>query len=138
VEARSSLRGKVPRAGAATSLRLGVWGIRLTGQHGVYSEEREHGNRFEVDIELGCTSVDAIETDKLADTIDYQEITDLVREVSRRQPFNLIESLAGAIARALLAKYPTISEAVVRVSKLVPPGLSDVARTVAEVTRRRG
>jgi dihydroneopterin aldolase len=138
VEPQSSLRGEVPEARAASSLRLGVSGIRLTGRHGVRSEEREHGNRFEVDVELACTSVNAIETDELADTIDYQEITNLVREVSRRQPFNLIESFAGAIAGALLAKYPTISEAVVRVSKLVPPGLSDVNRTVAEVTRSRG
>jgi len=137
VEPQSSLRGKVASV-PASSLRLGVSGIRLTGHHGVHSEERKHGNRFEVDVEVGCSSVDAVETDELADTIDYQEITDLVREVSRRQPFNLIESLAGAIADALLAKYATISDAVVRVSKLVPPGLSDVARTVAEVTRSRG
>ncbi len=138
MEPQSSLRGEVPKKRAAVSgLRLGVLGIRLTGRHGVHPEEREHGNRFEVDVELECTTVDAVETDKLADTIDYQEITNLVREISRRQPFNLIESFAGAIAGALLAKYPTISAAVVRVSKFAPPGLSDVERTVAEVTRSR-
>ena len=137
MEPQSSLRGEAPETCAPGGLRLGVSGIRLTGRHGVHSEEREQGNRFEVDVELECASVNATETDELADTIDYQEITDLVREVSRRQLFNLIESLAGAIAGALLAKYPTISEAMVRVSKLSPPRLSDVDRTVAEVTRSR-
>ena len=137
VEPQSSLRGEVPDARGTIGLRLSVSGIRLTGYHGVHSEEREHGNRFVIDVELECTTVDAVETDKLADTIDYQEVTNLVREISGRQTFNLIESFAGAIAGALLAEYTTISTAVVRVSKLAPPGLSDVDRTVAEVTRSR-
>lgn len=132
-------RGSVaPEARGATNLRLGVSGIRLTGSHGVDPRERERGNRFEVDVECVCRNVDAVETDELADTVDYRAITDLVRETSSRHAFNLIESLAGAIAAALLKTFPMISETVVRVSKLAPPGLSDVDRTKAEVTRRRG
>jgi len=138
VKPHSSLGGEAPQARAASGLRLGVLGIHLTGRHGVYPEERECGNRFEIDVELECRTTDAIETDELADTIDYQEITDLVREINGRQPFNLIESFAGAIAGELLSRFPTISVAVVRVSKLFPPGLNDADRTVSEVTRSRG
>jgi dihydroneopterin aldolase len=137
VKPQSSLRGVVPQGRVASGLRLGVFGIRLTGRHGVHPEEREHDSRFEIDVELEPRAADAVETDELADTIDYQEITDLVREINGRQPFNLIESFAGAIAGAMLVQFPTILAAVVRVSKLAPPGLGDVERTVSEVTRRR-
>ena len=137
VEPRSDLGNEAPQAHPVTELRLRLSGIRLTGSHGVHPEEREHGNRFEVDVEVVCASVDAVETDDLKDTIDYQGIGDIVRELNSRQTFNLIESFAGTIANALLTKYDAISAVTVRVSKLAPPRLTDVDRTVAEVTRRR-
>jgi len=137
VEPRSDLRGGIPDEDATIALRLCVSGIRLTGYHGVHPEERVRGNRFEVDVEVECTSVDAADTDELSDTIDYQQITEVVREINRRQTFNLIESFAGAIANVLLGRFRKIAVVTVRVSKLDPPGLEDVERTVAEVTRCR-
>ena len=138
MEPRSDLGSEVPRKHAVTALRLRLQGIRMTGHHGVHPEERECGNRFEIDVDLECTSVDAVGTDELKDTIDYRGIGGIVRRINSRRTFNLIESFAGAIARALLDEYETISSATVRVSKLAPPGLPDVDRTTAEVTRRRG
>ena len=137
MEPGSGLRGETPDERANTELRLRVSGIRLTGYHGVFPEERESGNRFDVDVEVDCTSLAAAETDELEDTIDYRQITDLVHEINRRQAFNLIESFAGAIANGLLAKHRTISAVAVRVSKLGPPGLADVDRVTAEVARWR-
>ena len=137
MEPRSDLRGGIPDEDATIALRLCVSGIRLTGYHGVHPEERVRGNRFEVDVEVECTSVDAADTDELSDTIDYQQITEVVREINRRQTFNLIESFAGAIANVLLGRFRKIAVVTVRVSKLDPPGLEDVERTVAEVTRCR-
>jgi dihydroneopterin aldolase len=137
VEPRSELGSESPRQHPISELRLRLSGIHLTGRHGVRPEEREHGNRFVVDVDLECASVVAVETDELEDTIDYQGIGDVVRGINDRQTFNLIESFAGAIASALLAEYSAISSVTVQVSKLTPPGLPDVDRTVAEVTRRR-
>jgi len=132
------LRGEVPKRRAATDLRLGVLGIRLVGRHGVHPEEREAGNRFEVDVEWDCLSAAAVDTDALTDTIDYQQVADLVHTINRRRAFNLIESFAGAIADEMLARFPGISATIVRVTKHAPPGLSDVDGAVAQVTCRRG
>ncbi len=137
MERRRDPGNEAPQAHPVTELRLSLSGIRLTGFHGVCPGEREHGNRFEVDVEVESASVDAVETDELEDTIDYRGIDDVVREINVRQTFNLIESFAGAIADALLTKYGALSSVTVRVSKLTPPGLTDVDRTVAEVTRKR-
>ena len=139
MEPRSSLGGEIPNEIAATALRLRVSGLRLTGYHGVHPEERERGNRFDVDVdvEVECTSLNAVETDELPDTVDYRQIVEVVRETNRRQAFNLIESFAGAIANALLDRFSMIAVVTVCVSKLDPPGLEDVERTVAEVMRCR-
>ncbi len=134
MEPQSRLRGEIE---GPAELRLRLSRIRLTGYHGVHPEEREHGNRFEIDIDIESLAVDGIETDELTDTIDYQAIADLVREINDRRTFNLIESFAGAIASGLLARFETISAVTVRVAKLAPPGLGDVDRAIAEVRRRR-
>jgi len=111
--------------------------MHLSGRHGIHPEERERGNRFEIDVEIECTSQDAVETDEIQDTVDYREIARIVRHINDRQTFNLIESFAGAIAEELLAKLPMISVTIVRVSKLAPPDLGDIERTMAQVTRCR-
>lgn len=134
---QSSSRGEIPEPCVATGLRLSVSGISFVGYHGAYPEEREHGNPFEVDVEIDCSSLGSLQSDELVSTIDYQRITDIVRETSRRRRFNLIESLAGAIADALYSAFPMASGLLVRVSKLAPPGLGDVDRATAEVTRRK-
>ena len=137
MEPQSRLRGEIREEQPATELRLRLSRIRLAGHHGVHPEERERGNRFEIDIDIESSVLDGIETDELADTIDYRVIADLIREINDRQTFNLIESFAGAIASELLASFETISAVMVRVAKLTPPGLGDIDRTIAEVRRRR-
>ncbi len=120
-----------------TDLRLGVSGIHFTGDHGVEPDERHRGNRFVVDLEILSSRSEAVASDDLEDTLDYREITHLVRQTSHRQRFHLIESLAGAIAEAMLSRFPQAVDVRVRVAKLAPPGLEDVDRTTAEVTVKR-
>ncbi len=138
MEPQSSANGGVQETrSTGCRLRLGAFGMHLSGRHGIHPEERERGNRFEIDVEIECTSQDAVETDEIQDTVDYREIARIVRHINDRQTFNLIESFAGAIAEELLAKLPMISVTIVRVSKLAPPDLGDIERTMAQVTRCR-
>jgi len=139
VEPQSSLTRGVRQAPttATREVRLGVCGIRLRGRHGIHPQERIEGNRFEIDVEIVSTCADAVETDDLVDTIDYREIADIVRTINDRQTFNLIESFAGRIADALFERFLMASDAIVKVSKLDPPGLGQVDRTVVQITRSR-
>jgi len=135
VEPESLRNGETPDM--TDRLRLGVSGIRLVGRHGVYPEEREHGNRFLVDVEWECDSLHAAVSDELGDTIDYQEVTHLIRKINDRRSFHLIESFADAIAIGILERYPSVTKVVARVSKLAPPGLGDVDCATADVRRIR-
>jgi len=104
--------------GPLTSTLL-IRGLQLYGHHGWHPEERERGQLFAVDIELGVRL--AGPEDELAATVDQEEIIREVQALSERSSFKLIESFARAIAEEILAKFDRVERAQVRVRKLHPP-----------------
>ena len=111
--------------------------VRVHGLHGVYEDERELGNEFSIDVDLAGDLANAIETDRIEDSVDIDQVVALVRDINRQNKFHLIESFADAIARALLQHFPILSRVVIRVTKLTLPRLESVGNSAAEVTRQR-
>ncbi|MDP4199204.1 MAG: dihydroneopterin aldolase [Bacteroidota bacterium] len=89
--------------------------IQVYGYHGAHAHEREHGGRFEIDVELRADLEQAAKSDDLADTVDYVKLQRTVEELSSTK-HRLIESLADVIARRLLSDFPA-EEVIVRVRK---------------------
>ena len=118
-------------------VRLGVEGIELRAQHGVYAEERERGSRFVIDVDAKGHWAGAIQSDDLCDTLDVDAILRNITGVSQRRSFHLIESFAGAIADELLQESPSLVEVCVRVRKLAFQEWGPEACTFAVVTKRR-
>ena len=94
--------------------------IQIYAYHGAHAHEREHGARFEIDVELLASLERAVKSDDLADTIDYVKLQESVVSISTSKRFNLLESLADAIATELQSRF-TAREVIVRVRK---PGVS--------------
>lgn len=116
--------------------------IRLQGMAfyaytGVYEAERELGQRFEVDVEMGVDLKKAAANDDLEATVDYSRVYQAVRSVVEGRTFRLIEALAGSIADRVLADYP-VAWVQVRVRKPHVPlgGLLDYVEV--ELRRERG
>jgi dihydroneopterin aldolase len=78
-------------------------GLELHGYHGVLDDEASEGQRFLFDIRL---EVDQPAADRIEDAVDYREVATCVREVSDTTRFQLLESLAAAVADELLASFP--------------------------------
>jgi len=74
--------------------RLFLSGIRAEGRHGARPGEKDAPQPFVVDLDL---EVDVAE-DAIDGTADYRGIVEAVREVIEGSSFDLIESLAAAIA----------------------------------------
>ena len=74
-------------------------GIRATGFHGVFENERENGQEFVVDVVLHTDTAPAAHTDDLAHTVDYAAVAADVVALIAGEPVNLIETLADRIAR---------------------------------------
>jgi dihydroneopterin aldolase len=119
--------------------RLTLRGMRFVARHGVLPQEKEEPQRFEVDVILHADLARAAETDALADTIDYSALRDLVAAIVTGPAFDLIEALAGAIARAVLAATdPALVDAVeVRVRKPDAPIDGELDTVEAALFRRR-
>lgn len=119
--------------------RLSLIGMRFEGRHGVHAEEKLTAQPFEVDLVLHADLRAAARSDDLAQTADYASLFDMVEAIVTGRSFDLIEALAGAIARAALAATePGRVDAVevrVRKPRALPEG--DVDTVEAAVTRRR-
>jgi dihydroneopterin aldolase len=112
-----------------------VEGLSVFGHHGARPYEKEAGQRLEVDLELLPLS-DASETsDRLTDTIDYDELYQLVREVVEGKSFHLLETLARTTADTILERF-AIRRATVRIAKQ-NLGWTTGGRALIEVTRER-
>jgi 7,8-dihydroneopterin aldolase/epimerase/oxygenase len=88
-------------------------GLEILGRHGVGEWERENEQPFVYDLELELPEP---AVDRIEETVDYREVVELVRAVSAGTQFQLLESMAGAVAAALLERFP-LERARVRVRK---------------------
>jgi dihydroneopterin aldolase len=99
-------------------------GLEIFGRHGVDDDERVEGRTLLYDVALEVSKPAA---DHLEDTVDYRAVAGCVREVSDATSYRLIETLAGAVADELAARFPA-KRVKVRVRK---PGISPAGITVA-------
>jgi dihydroneopterin aldolase len=115
--------------------RLLLEGMVFFGRHGATAAERELGARFTVDVELSADLRAAGRSDRAADTVDYAQVYETVREVVEGEPRSLLESVAQRIAERVLA-FDHVEQATVRVQKR-PPLDGEFRAFGVEVTRSR-
>jgi dihydroneopterin aldolase len=94
--------------------------IVFEGIHGATAAERQLGWRFEVDLEAEADVGAAERSDKLADTLDYAEMSRIVVEVGTGRPFHLLEALGRAMLDRLGARWPGAAFRL-ELRKLAPP-----------------
>jgi 7,8-dihydroneopterin aldolase/epimerase/oxygenase len=119
-----------------TGDRIELRGIRLLGVHGLLAEERRAPQPLEVDLDLDLDVAAAVASDDLADTADYGAAVAAAAVVVAGPPHDLLESLAGAIADAVLAD-DHVRSVTVAVRKLRPPIPHHMASAGVRITRRR-
>jgi dihydroneopterin aldolase len=78
--------------------RLFLSGIRAEGRHGARPGEKDEPQTFVVDLDLDVEIGD----DTIDGTADYRHVTERVRGVVEEGSFDLIETMAEAIAHACI------------------------------------
>ncbi len=118
--------------------RILVRGLRVWATHGVLPAEQERAQPFSIDLELQVDLAAAATSDRLEDTVDYGRVADrAVAVVAAGRPRQLIESLAEAVAAAVLHTDRRVEEVTVTLRKLEPPLSLDLSDVGVRVTRRR-
>jgi dihydroneopterin aldolase len=100
--------------------RISLIGLRVTGRHGVFEQERAEGQEFVVDAVLWLDTSAAAAADDLSLTADYGTLADRLAAIVAGEPVALIETLAGRLAAACLAD-PLVAEAEITVHKPQAP-----------------
>ncbi len=116
-----------------SSSRLFLTGIGAEGHHGANPGEQDRAQAFVVDLDV---EVD-VSGDDLSRAADYRRLIAAARATVEGERFDLLESLAAAVARAVVA-----SEGVVRATAIVhkpaAAASSDVQGVAAAATVERG
>jgi dihydroneopterin aldolase len=80
-----------------------IMGLTLHGYHGVFDHEKRDGQRFVIDLAIESDASVAAKTDDVAHTVDYSHVVTQVAQIVTGNPVDLIETLAGAIGRSVVA-----------------------------------
>ena len=106
--------------------------IRFFAYHGVAPQETTVGNEFVVSLRLKTDIARAMESDDVADTVNYAEIHQAVKE-EMDIPSKLLEHVAGRIVRRLFNDFTTIERIDLKLSKRNPPMGADIEAAGVEV-----
>lgn len=100
--------------------RIFIAGLRMRACHGVLPQERIVGGDFEVSLSVEYDITRAMATDDVADTLSYADLSELVRR-EMAVPSNLLEHVAGRIAKAIIERWPQVQSVSLSITKLNPP-----------------
>ena len=101
-------------------IKIALHGAEFFAYHGFYPEEQILGTSFIVDIEVSFTPAADLTADEIADTVNYEHLYEIAREVMQ-QPKKLIETVAQGILDRVKAQYDYVDAIEVSIKKLNPP-----------------
>jgi dihydroneopterin aldolase len=110
--------------------------LRCRGRQGTTADERAREQEYLVDVVVHTDLADAVRSDDLAAALDIGSLAQIVREAVGERPRALVERITFDVARTVLARFPAVSEARIRVVKPRPNGLEADAEAVELVLRR--
>jgi dihydroneopterin aldolase len=92
--------------------RLFLSGIRAQGRHGVNPREKDAPQEFVVDLDLEVE----VAGDDISSTVDYRAVAETARRAVAEGSYELLETLARAVADAVAA-LPRVARATAVVHK---------------------
>jgi FolB domain-containing protein len=101
---------------------------------GIYPAERGQTRPVLMNLSLECDTRRAAKSDRIEDTLNYEQIEEEVRAVAKKGRFQLVEALAEAVAKTCLNHRRVKS---VRVVVDKPGALKHTQSVAVEITRKR-
>jgi 7,8-dihydroneopterin aldolase/epimerase/oxygenase len=118
-----------------------VSGLALHAYHGVMQHEAKVGQTFQLDLALDIDLAEASRSDKLAHTVGYDQVVEIASAAFCARRYRLVEAAAGAVAEAVLERFPAVMSVRVTVHKPHAPiaaTFADVGVTITRARRKNG
>jgi dihydroneopterin aldolase len=115
--------------------------IGFEGRHGATAIERKSLRKFEADLEVDIDGDSGQRTDRLADTVDYSALAEIIVSIGAGEPHRLLESLARRMLETLESRVPG-ARFRLELRKLNPPSCAghpafSAVRVQSDVSTRR-
>src|SRR5256885_13496151 len=79
--------------------------LRVEALIGTPRRERHVKQTLSIDLEIGLPGRAVFESDKVADTIDYEQVALRIRDLASAQHYRLVETLADRIAGFITGEF---------------------------------
>ena len=109
--------------------------IKIKARHGVYEFERKKDGTFELDIEIYLPLEKSGKSDKLEDTIDYDNIVSIATKAFVEKDYDLVEAAAESVCGKLLDVL-NVFKVILRVRKPHAPINADFDTIEVELIRK--
>jgi dihydroneopterin aldolase len=113
-------------------------GLSLHAYHGVMEHEQRVGQTFAIDLLLHIDLGEASRSDKLINTVSYDQVVDVASRAFCAQRYRLVEAAAGAVADAVLTAFPQVAALRVTVHKPHAPIAATFVDVGVSIERTRG
>jgi len=117
--------------------RIFIHGLSLHAYHGVMPHEAKVGQSFALDVVAEVDLAAAARSDKVADTVSYDRIVEVVSRAFCDRRYRLVEAAAGAVADVILAEFARITSVRVTVHKPHAPIPATFGDVGVEIVRSR-
>jgi len=114
-----------------------VTGLALHAYHGVMQHEAKVGQTFKLDLVLDVDLAAASRSDKLAHTVGYDQVVEVASRAFCARRYRLVEAAAGAVAEAILERFPQVLRVRVTVHKPHAPIAATFAGDGVTIVRDR-
>ena len=112
--------------------KINIEGIKLYAYHGCLEEEGRVGGEYVVDVYMLTDFMEAAVTDDLTKTIDYCDIFQISKEEMAIRS-KLIEQVCKRIYDRIKTKFPAVTKAHVKITKILPPMNGPVDKVSVEI-----
>jgi dihydroneopterin aldolase len=113
---------------SGADVRVELRGLSAFGAHGVSEAEREVGRRIVLDITFTVVDCGAVDSDELAETVDYGAVAKLAADIVAERSCKTLERLCAIVADELTSSFE-VTDVEVRAAKPDPP----IPQTIGEV-----
>ena len=79
--------------------------LRVEARIGIHKRERHIQQTVSIDLDIGLPGTAVFASDKVADTVDYEQASNAIRALAASAHFRLVETLADRIASLLTQDF---------------------------------
>ena len=79
--------------------------LRVEALIGIHKRERHVKQTVSIDLEIGIPGTAVFASDKVADTIDYEQVTLRIKALAASGHFRLVETFAERVATLLIRDF---------------------------------